>query len=427
MSRKRKGFSQESSGGKKSSGNDFKSKKSKKQLDPAKAQHKNNKNAVKEQPPAVLVGGGGDAPWSKSKKKRMRLLKSKLLKKQEQQGGVSDSAAAMDTKNSSSSRRNESSTPKRQAEPATSKSTSATASSSLPLPLSGGSRLSALQESFKARLSGSRFRLLNEELYTTTSSTAFERFSAHPELYDEYHDGFRSQVEHWPVNPVDVIVGRLKKDADIFDETKSNSSNNKKIVVADFGCGDADLAKQLLQVRIPLKSGKRQKGGGGSGSTTSSTWCPFHVHSFDLVSRSDLVTACDMSNVPLQKGTVDVAVFCLSLMGTNLADFVREAHRVLKSNGRLKIAEVKSRFSSSSSGSNSKNNNKKSRNDSTSRNSGRQDEEKEFVRVLKQLGFECTRTDRSNKMFVVFELRKNGKAPDQNVEYTAKPCIYKRR
>jgi hypothetical protein len=42
---------------------------------------------------------------------------------------------------------------------------------------------------------------------------------------------------------------------------------------------------------------------------------------------------------------VDVAVFCLSLMGTNYVDFIREAHRVLKEGSELKIAEVISRFS----------------------------------------------------------------------------------
>lgn len=34
--------------------------------------------------------------------------------------------------------------------------------------------------------------------------------------------------------------------------------------------------------------------------------------------------------VPLRDASVDIAVFCLSLMGTNLADFLAEANRVLK-------------------------------------------------------------------------------------------------
>ena len=52
-----------------------------------------------------------------------------------------------------------------------------------------------------------------------------------------------------------------------------------------------------------------------------------------------------MKNVPLKDETCDIAVFCLSLMGTNLAQFLLEANRILKKDsGMLKIAEVRSRF-----------------------------------------------------------------------------------
>merc|ERR1712178_668872 len=42
--------------------------------------------------------------------------------------------------------------------------------------------------------------------------------------------------------------------------------------------------------------------------------------------------------------TIDVTVFCLSLMGTNLHEFLLEANRILKKDGILNIAEVRSRF-----------------------------------------------------------------------------------
>ncbi len=32
----------------------------------------------------------------------------------------------------------------------------------------------------------------------------------------------------------------------------------------------------------------------------------------------------DMSNIPLESGSVDVVVYCLSLMGTNVGDFLKE-------------------------------------------------------------------------------------------------------
>lgn len=99
------------------------------------------------------------------------------------------------------------------------------------------------------------------------------------------------------------------------------------------------------------------------------------VYSLDLISKDPSVIACDMSNArivffyclgltkiwivilpkwkiewskhvyllngfsflkswylqtPLDSSSVDVAVFCLSLMGTNYSSFIQEAHRVLK-------------------------------------------------------------------------------------------------
>jgi SAM-dependent methyltransferase len=244
---------------------------------------------------------------------------------------------------------------------------------------------SSLQQTFKERLSGSRFRVLNEELYTTPSSAAYRRFSTHPELYHQYHEGFRHQVGRWPVNPVNVIASTLKARA--MKGQPPGSAQHSPLVVADFGCGDAELARQLLALR--------QRGGRSV----------FLVHSFDLVASCDLVTACDMARVPLNAGTVDVGVFCLSLMGTNLADFIREAHRVLKEDGGLVIAEVRSRFESKN---------------------GR-DEFSDFLGVLSKLGFECSKEDRTNKMFLLLEFKKTGVKPDGSVSFTAKPCIYKRR
>lgn len=48
------------------------------------------------------------------------------------------------------------------------------------------------------------------------------------------------------------------------------------------------------------------------------------------MAAEECVTACDMANVPLEKNSVDVVVFCLSLMGTNLSDYILEANRILK-------------------------------------------------------------------------------------------------
>jgi ubiquinone/menaquinone biosynthesis C-methylase UbiE len=77
----------------------------------------------------------------------------------------------------------------------------------------------------------------------------------------------------------------------------------KTTIIADLGCGDAMIAQTLTK---------------------------HQVKSFDLIAKNDLVTACDISKLPLEPNSVDVAVFSLSLMGTNYIEFLKEAHRVLK-------------------------------------------------------------------------------------------------
>jgi hypothetical protein len=46
----------------------------------------------------------------------------------------------------------------------------------------------------------------------------------------------------------------------------------------------------------------------------------------------------------LDDSTLDVAVFSLSLMGLNYADYLKEAHRTLRFGGFLKIAEPITRW-----------------------------------------------------------------------------------
>ena len=70
---------------------------------------------------------------------------------------------------------------------------------------------SSLQEKMTKQLESSRFRWINEQLYTTTGDEAIAMFSKDPNLFDIYHRGFTNQVKLWPVNPVNKIIEWLKK------------------------------------------------------------------------------------------------------------------------------------------------------------------------------------------------------------------------
>ncbi|KAM3286740.1 ribosomal RNA-processing protein 8 isoform X1 [Capsicum chacoense] len=226
---------------------------------------------------------------------------------------------------------------------------------------------SSFLDKMKARLSGGHFRMLNEKLYTCSGDEALNYFKENPELFNVYHAGYQEQMLHWPEQPVNIITKWLK-------------DHSPSLVVADFGCGDARLAR----------------------SVKNKVW------SLDLVANDPSVIACDMSNTPLESSSVDVAVFCLSLMGTNYSSFLWEALRVLKPRGWLLIAEVKSRLDP---------------------NTGGADPSK-FLKAICELGFTMESKDFSNKMFVLFYLKKKEKQNSVNKDINwpeLKPCIYKRR
>jgi ribosomal RNA-processing protein 8 len=210
-------------------------------------------------------------------------------------------------------------------------------------------------------LEGSRFRWLNESLYTEHGSTSFELFQNDPNLFSVYHSGFRSQTLSWPVNPVDECVEFIKS------TLKPGSS------IGDFGCGDAKIAQ-----------------------TVNST---LKVHSFDLVSTNPLVTACNIANVPLKDNALDMAVFSLSLMGTDWPKFIAEAQRCLYKGGILYIAEVQSRVV-----------------------------DFEAFKNSFKISFDVIKAENAkDQYFVKLVLRKKGNNALNQESGLLKPCLYKKR
>ncbi|KAG5324925.1 RRP8 protein, partial [Pseudoatta argentina] len=218
-----------------------------------------------------------------------------------------------------------------------------------------------LRDRMQMQLRASRFRFINETLYNNDSLQSKHYFQKDHDSFMAYHAGYKQQIEQWPINPLDVIISSIKK----------LPTDN---VIADFGCGEARLAASV----------------------------PHTVHSFDFIALNDKVKACDMAHTPLLMNSIHVVVFCLSLMGSNLNDYIIEANRVLKNNGILKIAEVESRF----------------------------DDVKDFIRLLHHYGFKNTWKDLSHNLFYFMDFKKNEDISMKRKNLpaiTLKSCVYKKR
>lgn len=305
-------------------------------------------------------------------------------------------------------------------EPADPYAQSAPAQQATSPPSASAPKRTKLQDQMSASLAGARFRSINETLYTTTTQEALRLMQEEPDTMADYHEGFASQTRKWPVNPVLRIADRIRQ----LVNGKGGKNSRKPMTVADLGAGTAPLAREFAQ----------------------DVWVA--VLSYDLLDSEDgMVVGCDVgTRIPLpgrkgllservqatgkdlvahSSGVVDVAVFCLSLMGTNWVDMLLEARRVLKHNGTLLVAEVTSRLVSN----------------------------QEFTKLITSLGFDLRMADEQSKaFFTLFEFQKNEgklvhpswlKDPDweavhkqqrahqdglvQKSEALLKPCIYKRR
>ena len=229
-------------------------------------------------------------------------------------------------------------------------------------PLPSNTNLTPLQQRMTAKLMSSRFRHLNEVLYTSPSDQAMRLFSESPQNYTSYHAGFRAQVAVWPQNPVEGFIGDVKTRGKVSVPSQKKMWRNQKkgkkptepsndgvatngeiigkvdplprrrgtCTIADLGCGDAHLAASLHPLRSSLN---------------------LNLLSFDLAKgdtpNKNLITVADISNllsVGVRDNSVDIAICCLSLMNTNWVSVVDECSRTVRGGGEVWVAEIKSRF-----------------------------------------------------------------------------------
>ena len=261
-----------------------------------------------------------------------------------------------------------------------------------------GDRSQQLSLKSRRRLAFSRFRLMNEFLYTHTSREGAAFMDQ--QSFRLYHDAYSVIASKWPVRPIDRICDQLKR---LF------RGRGKGRVLADLGCG----SKPLVAESFPQAT----------------------VHSFDLVSADPRITSADIACLPLPDSVCDAAIFSLSLMGSNIASQIKEASRVLKPHGLLIIAEVTSRFKGH-----------EDRGDKMGRRgesgSGTQEDEtveeddidslESFVDKLSKLGLSMQASENlePNKYFVLLSFKRTSAPSFKACKLPAirlKACQYKRR
>lgn len=148
------------------------------------------------------------------------------------------------------------------------------------------------------------FTRLNNRWYQSNSQTTHQRLQDNPEEWAHYHTMYRQSRQSWDVVP--------------FEEEIEYWGKRHDLTLADFGCGEALIAKALGETH--------------------------RIYSFDHVAIDDDVVACDMRQVPILDEELDGAIFCLSLMGSNITEYILEARRCLKLDGVLRIWETKGRM-----------------------------------------------------------------------------------
>ena len=148
------------------------------------------------------------------------------------------------------------------------------------------------------------FSKMNREWNNAKSSTTHEKIKNNPDLWNHYHQMFEEHKKKWTTVPSTELIKYFKA--------------REGLEIGDFGCGKALLHQELSDKHI--------------------------IHSFDHHAFNSNVIACDISKTPLNNKQLDVAIFSLSLMGSNIADYIIEANRTLKLDGRLFLIESTSRF-----------------------------------------------------------------------------------
>ena len=171
-----------------------------------------------------------------------------------------------------------------------------------------------LQEKENNRIKNkSKLSEYHKQFKTMRSDNLHQRFKENPDELFEYHYTAQQNEETYADQseiPLNKIISKLE-----------GNKHKKTKTLLDLGCG------LIPKIRHHFEGDSR-----------------YEVRSFDHLSFDENVEECDISHLPIEDDNVDYVVLSLAMWGSNCEDYVREARRVLDSNGRLYIGEATKRW-----------------------------------------------------------------------------------
>ena len=157
----------------------------------------------------------------------------------------------------------------------------------------------------------SKLSQLHKTYKTMTSQNLNTFFKENPEKWKEYHKISQENEDSFPEE--EIQRNRMIKYLE-------NLPGKKKKVIADLGCGFAEINQHFIDNSR------------------------FEFHNFDHYSSGELVVSRDIKNTELDDYSTDIAILSLAMWGSNCKDYLKEAHRILDTNGILLIAEPYKRW-----------------------------------------------------------------------------------
>lgn len=150
---------------------------------------------------------------------------------------------------------------------------------------------------------------LHREYKRQRSDNLHKYFQENRAEWEHYHRVSEENEQTFEVIPRNRIVDELKK----------LKRKNKRIV--DMGCG-----KTLISSYFENEQ--------------------FEFINYDHIAIDKSVIECDIANMPLEDESVDIAILCLAMWGSNCEQYLLEANRVLDGHGVLYIIEATKKWDS---------------------------------------------------------------------------------